>query len=313
MKKLIIASTITVVMLVGAFVVLGVGSSNAPAVAQSGDTSVEEEIPGFVDDILEGLVDAGIVSEDLADEIRKEIPGLVGFLSPLVEEGSDPQDLDFEGYLDEFWDDFGFPEGADGPFEMFPFREFEDFGSGGFDLFGPEGFTFEDFRLPDGFDLENLMDQFDGFTFPDDLENFTFEEFEFPEGFVSPHDANPDTPGNGPLPGPFPGHGFGFLFEGDLLDGLSSDELRDAIENGTLEELISTNDIIADFEDMLDKAVQDGDLTRERADAMLERMTRRIESFENDEFRPFGPGGKGPHGFDGSGPHPIRPGIADEA
>ncbi|MCL1592731.1 MAG: hypothetical protein M3132_00085 [Actinomycetia bacterium] len=286
MKKLIIASTITVVMFFGAFVVLGINASNTPAVAQSGEATVEEEVPPFVDDVLARLVDAGILSDDLADEIRRKVPGLMGFLSPLIDEGTDPQDLDFDGYLDEFWDDFDSS-----------------------DFFGSDGFTFEEFGLPDGFDLEELMDQFDGFTFPDDLENFTFEDFELPEGFVSPHDVNPDASG----PGQFPGHGFGFLFDGDLLDGLSPDELRDAMENGTLEDLINTDDIISDIENMLDKAVQEGDLTREQADAKLERLTQRIESFENGEFRPFGPGGKGPHGFGGSGPHPFRPGIADDA
>lgn len=98
------------------------------------------------------------------------------------------------------------------------------------------------------------------------------------------------------------------------LFGMTPDELADARNDGqSLADLAEQNDVdqqtlidtmLAEREEMLDQAVADGRLTQEQADAMLERMTSRVqERVDDPSVGPRGNGGgcDGPGGGAGGG------------
>jgi len=113
----------------------------------------------------------------------------------------------------------------------------------------------------------------------DQFKNFDFDGFEFPEGFDHPEGITPESFGDFR----FPGGGFGFL---DGISGLSFSDLKDAMQNGTLSDLIDSDAIIAEITDKLDAAVTESDLTREQADSMLEKLTDKLDAIANGEL-PF--------------------------
>jgi polyhydroxyalkanoate synthesis regulator phasin len=91
--------------------------------------------------------------------------------------------------------------------------------------------------------------------------------------------------------------------------GLTRAELRERLEDGqSLADIASTEDksvdglkqaLLADAEQRLDEAVEKGELTRERANEMLERLRERIDDFVERGFE-----GPGPRHF-GRPPEPI--------
>lgn len=254
MKKLMIAISVAGVLVLGAFAAVSINSSGT-AVAQSDGadsntaqtetpTTTDADVPVWVDDVLNGLVEGEIITESTADELRTEAPTLLLMLDQAkLKFGTDANGEDGgEEYL---------------PFDIERFRDRLD----GFEL--PEGLDGLGFFGPEGFDLEGLTEQF---------RNFNFDSFELPEGLDHPNGISPESFG-----------GFGFL---DGMSGLSFSDLRDAMQNGTLDELLDTDAIVSQITEKLDAAVTEGDLTREQADRMLERLTEKLDAIANGEL-PF--------------------------
>jgi len=261
MKKLLIAITVAGVLVLGAFAVVTIGSSGS-AIAQSDtpetdtpqvETQATEDadVPEWVDDVLNGFIKGGVITQESADELRTEVPGLLGL-------------LDQVGLSTNSADEFN-PEDFTKMFEQFGF---------------PEGFAGSDFLGPDGVDLGGLLDQF---------KNFDFGNFTFPEGFDHPEGATPDSIEKFD----FPGGGFGFL---NGLEGLTFSDLKDAMQNGTLSELIDPESILSSVSDKLDAAVANGTLAREQADKMLEKVSEKLDAIENGELPFFGDRFGNPHG-----------------
>lgn len=108
--------------------------------------------------------------------------------------------------------------------------------------------------------------------------------------------------GPGQFLGPGPFGGFHDHFHGtrdnlsaaaDYL-GLTVDELLDRLNGQSLVDVAKAEGksvdglkqaIVAEAEKDLDRAVDDGDMTREQADAVLERLRSRLDEFVNTEFR----------------------------
>lgn len=101
-------------------------------------------------------------------------------------------------------------------------------------------------------------------------------------------------------PGPFGGFHDHFHGPGDHLSvaadylGLTVDELLDKLNGQSLADVARAEGksvdglkqaIVAEAEKDLDQAVDDGDLTREQADAILDRLRSRIDHFVNAELR----------------------------
>lgn len=265
MKKLIVASAVAGVLIFGAIAAVAIGSSST-AVAQSDTAQTEApattdtEVPEWVDQVLDGLVTGGILTQDTADQLRAEAPFLIGML--------DQMKLDFDTDSDEPGTEGHLPFDIERFKDQFDGLEFPE----GFDFFGP------DFFGPDGFNFQDLRDQF---------ENFDFDSFEIPEGFDHPEGVNPESFGEFR----FPGGGFGFL---DGISGLSFDDLRDAMQNGTLTDLIDVDSIMSDVTARIEQAVTAGDLTRDQADRMLEKLTKNYDAIANGELPFFGHGSENP-------------------
>lgn len=87
-------------------------------------------------------------------------------------------------------------------------------------------------------------------------------------------------------PRPFLEHGFGW-FGGDSLrdafDDVTPDELRDALEDGTLGELLDLDEILESAIAEIEQAVDDGRVTPEQAEKMIEHLERRIEALADGE------------------------------
>jgi hypothetical protein len=111
-----------------------------------------------------------------------------------------------------------------------------------------------------------------------------------------------------PLLGGFHHHGGGVLVSkleaaAEYL-GLTNAELRERLEDGqSLAEIARAEDksvdglkqaLLDDAEQRLDEAVEDGELTRARADDILERLRERIDDFVERGFEGRGPGHFGP-------------------
>jgi len=261
MKKLMIAIAAAGVLVLGAFAVVTIGSSGT-AVAQSDTPQVETQatddadVPEWVDDVLNGFIKGGVITEESADQLRTEVPALLGL-------------LDQVGFSSNSADEFN-PEDFTQMFERFGF---------------PEGFEGSDFLGPDGVDLGGLLDQF---------KNFDFGNFTFPEGFDHPDGATPDSIEKFT----FPGGGLGFL---DGLEGLTFSDLKDAMQNGTLSDLVDPESILSTVSDNLDAAVTNGTLTDEQADKMLEKLKNTLDAIENGELPSFGHRFGNPHGQQDAG------------
>ena len=86
--------------------------------------------------------------------------------------------------------------------------------------------------------------------------------------------------------------------------GLTNAELRERLEEGqSLAEIARAEDrsvdglkqaLLDDARTRLDQAVEDGELTRQRANEMLERLRERIDDFVERGFEARGPGHFGP-------------------
>jgi hypothetical protein len=86
--------------------------------------------------------------------------------------------------------------------------------------------------------------------------------------------------------------------------GLTEDELRERVNEGhSLAEIARAEGksvdglkeaLLDEAEESLDQAVEDEELTRARANEILERLRERIDDFVNGEFRVHGPGELGP-------------------
>ena len=277
MKKLMIAATAALVLVVGAFAAVAIGSSGTAA-AQTDEsetettpteapTTADADSPEWVNDVLDGLVTGGIITQDSADQLQAEAPNVLSMLEQMglnsdstLPETESLFPLDIERLRDQFGA-LGLPEGLD------PFG-------------------------PDGFNIQDLRDQF---------ENFDFENFELPEGLDHPGGISPESFGEFR----FPGGVFGFL---DSLNGLSFADLRDAMQNGTLGDLLDVDAIVSTVTDRLDAAVADGNLTREQADEKLQWLTEKLDAIGSGEF-PFpdhGPDSDGTESsFESGGPHPL--------
>jgi len=266
MKKLMIAFTAVGILVVGAFAAIAIDSSGT-AVAQSDTPQTEApatgaqatenpDVPAWVDEVLDGLINGGVLTDETASELRTEVPNLFDLLDQMGFSTNSEQQFNPEDFAQMF-ESFGFPDGFQG-----------------LDFFGP-----------DGFDLGGLAYQF---------EDFDFENFEFPEGFAHPDGITPESFKDFRLPN----GGFGLL---DGLSGLSFADLQDAMQNGTLTDLIDTEAIISDIGDKLDQAVENGRLTREQADEKLAQITDKLDAIGNGELPFFGLEPGGPHDPDNLG------------
>ena len=87
-------------------------------------------------------------------------------------------------------------------------------------------------------------------------------------------------------PRPFLHHGFGWFGGdgfGDLLDDVTPDELRDALEDGTLDEVLDLDEILRSTIAEIEQAVEDGRLTPEQAERMIEHLEQRIDALADGE------------------------------
>ena len=73
----------------------------------------------------------------------------------------------------------------------------------------------------------------------------------------------------------------------EQLSEFDRDEIRDAIENGTLDELIDTealaDSMLERAEEALDRAVENGRITQDEADEKLAELAERLEQLRNGE------------------------------
>lgn len=265
MKKLVYSVAAASVLLIGALAFVAV-TSNDSAEAQAADTPQAT---------IDGLVDAGIIGDTLADFLNELVQTVEdsGIEIPESEMNDelDPQELKKE--LEEF--DFAQLEEWLTGISDFSFEDFDvnSFGEG----FG-DGFAFD-------FNLEDLEQRFENFDFSElegMLEGFDFEQFG--EGFAFDFETLPKF--GGPE-----GFGPGLLFGGDFLGDLNPEDLKDAFENGTLDELIDWDtviaDILADAKTGLDAAVDNGKLTQAEADEKLQHLEDRLNAMANGEFNLF--------------------------
>jgi ribosomal protein S20 len=74
----------------------------------------------------------------------------------------------------------------------------------------------------------------------------------------------------------------------EQLSEFDRDEIRDAIENGTLDELIDTeafaDSMLKRAEEALDRAVENGRITRDEADEKLAELAERLEQLRNGDI-----------------------------
>ena len=282
MKKWFITAAAAGLLAIAAVGFIGINSTSVSAA--EGDTAAEDTQPDqWHDGLLKRLVDEGVISQQMADDIDETLTD--GSL-PFRGQGfrSLPEDFDPTAMLERMVDLLGnldpedVPEGLDLPedididelLEGFT-QQLEDFDPD--DL--PEGFT-----LPEGFDPKGLFREFQQ-RFRD------FDPQNPPEGFT------PESFDERRFPG---GLGFGLLGDSlkDAFDGLTPAEIRDALENGTLADLIDTGAILEGATADLDQAVAEGQLTEEQADHLLAGLTEKLQSIEDGTFR-FGPKGPGGH------------------
>jgi len=309
MKKWFIAAAVAGVIAVATVAFIGVNSTSVSAAEGGVATTDDGQADRWHDGLLNRLVEEGLITREQAEGIDENLPdGALPF-----------QGRGFRGLSEDF-----------DPEMMLEhmMERFEDFDPQ--DL--PEGF-----ELPEGFDLDELLDQFkqqvedldpqdmpEGFAFPegfDPREMFRefrerFKEFDPrnpPEGFVHPRGFSEEG---------FQGaHGFGLLGDAlkDVFNDMDPDEIRDAIENGTLADLIDADAILAGASADLDQAVADGILSEEQANRILEGLTDTLQSIEDGEFRfgRTGPGGSRDFGrfgpFGGQESEPRAEGTSVEA
>lgn len=276
MKKWFIAAAVAGVLAIGAFAFVGVTTTSVSA-AEEDPTTTEDDVHGqWHDELLDRLVEGGVITQDQADDVDET---LTEGTHPFRGRGfrSLPDDFDPEAMLERMQE------------------RFENLDSD--DL--PEGF-----ELPEGFDLDEMLDRF-----TQQLEDFDLENL--PEGFALPEDFDPSEM-LGELQRRFKGfgegtpraEGFGFFGDGlkDVFGDMTPDEIKDAIENGTLADLIDTDAILDTASASLDEAVADGALTAEQADRILERLVEKLESIENGDFEWGQKSRRGHRGFGQFGP-----------
>ncbi len=124
--------------------------------------------------------------------------------------------------------------------------------------------------------LERLRDRIDALIegeLPDRFDRFR-EDFDLRE-----------------LPGPghwfFGGDAFGEAFGdawGDIWDDVTPDDLRDAFEEGTLDELIDLESVLESAIEQIEQAVEDGTISEEQAEDLIDRLERRIDAIAEGEF-----------------------------
>lgn len=280
MKKWLIAAAAAGVLAVAALAFVGVNSTSVSAAEEDSAPAQDEEHAQWHDGILDRLVEEGVITQEQADEFDEFLP-----------EGGHPfRGRGFERLPEDF--------DPDAMLERMQER---------FESFDPDDLP-EGFELPEGFDLDGMLD-----LFTQQLEDFDFENF--PEGFVLPEEFDPsqmfgefqrrfdDSGERAPR-----AQGFGFLGEAlkDVFGDMNPDEIKEAIEDGTLAELIDTDAILDTASGALDTAVADGDLTEEQADRILEGLVEKLESIENGDFEngdfELGRNGRGHRGFGRFGP-----------
>ena len=208
-------------------------------------------------------------SEDTSDHPLRE-----NLLDRLVEEGviSEEQAEEFDEHLDDLHSRFG--------------REFR---------VGPR-FRSEDFELPEDFDPDQLLEKM-----KERFEQFDFEDL--PEGLELPEDFDPKAMLED-LKERFDEGAFeDFRFRGprlgifgednplrDAFENLDLEELEQAIEDGTVAELIDIDAIRDAVTEQVEQAVAEGVITQEQADRILERMDEKLTALENGDV-----GRKGRH------------------
>lgn len=282
MKKWLITAAAAGLLAIAAVGFIGINSTRVSAA--EGDSAVEGPQPDqWHDRLLERLVDEGVITEGMADDIDETLSN-----DSLPFGGFDfrslPEDFDPGAVLERILGRLGkldleeLPEGIELPertdldelLEQLS-QQLEDFDPN--DV--PEGLT-----LPEGFDPEGLFREFQQRLRDFDPQNP-------PEGFAPEHFGDHRFPG---------GLGFGLL--GDSLKGVFDDltpqEILDAIENGTLADLIDMDEILQGASAGLDEAVAEGLLTDEQADEIIAGITEKLQSIEEGTFR-FGPEGPGGH------------------
>jgi len=88
MKKLMIAISVAGVLVLAAFTAVAIGSSDT-AVAQSdtpqtdAPTNADADVPEWVDQVLNGLVTGGILTQESADQLRTQAPDLLAMLDEM--------------------------------------------------------------------------------------------------------------------------------------------------------------------------------------------------------------------------------------
>ena len=284
MRRLLALAVVGCVIVLGAFVAVTIASD--AAIAQSNDDTAGDDDPERRRDrILDFLVDEGVITEDQAEEF-----GDFRFRGP------DPDELP-EGFdLDELRDQL---EDLDLPRNLprFQFRfPFDETPEGSEDLDRQPRFRFRFRDVPEGFDLDELRDQLEDLDLPEGFPRFRFgevpedfdldqlreqlEDLELPEGFGT--DELRRFRFQFPRPGP----------DGALEDvwgDIDREELRDAIENGTLDELVDTEELANAFTELaterIDRAVESGRITEERAAQLLERVDEIAGAIEEGDFQ----------------------------
>lgn len=287
MKKWFIAAAAAGVIAIAAVAFIGVNSTSVSAA--EGDTAATgaDQSDQWHDGLLDRLVEEGVITQEQAEGIDKSLPeGALPFRGRGFR--GLPEDFDPETMLQHMM-------------ERFESFDAEDL---------PEGF-----ELPEGFDLDKLLDQF-----TQQLENFDPQDL--PEGFILPegfdpskmfrefqgrfNDFDPQNPSEGfAHPKGFSDegfardHGFGFLGDAlkDIFDDMDPDEIKDAIEDGTLADLMDTDAILEGASADLDRAAADGLLSQDQADRILEGLTNKLQSIEDGDFRLGRNGPGGPCGF----------------
>jgi hypothetical protein len=264
MQKILIAAAAGGLLLFGSLTFIAVSPSNVSAAEGDTDTTVEST-DTWHEDMLDRLVEEGVISREMADDIEDTLPEN-GFrfggrgIGPLTED-FDPDEM-LERFRHRF-ENFELPEDYD-PDEMLErFRH-----------------RFENFELPEDYDPDEMLERF----------RHRFENFEMPENF----DLE-SFMGRG-----FPGRGFGFFGNNslsDAFDDLTPEALRDAIENGTLGGLIDFDALLEGATQEINQVVTDGSITREQADRMIRSLTDRLEAMENGELDFGGHRGSG-RGFE---------------
>ncbi|KAA3635455.1 MAG: hypothetical protein DWP92_10970 [Armatimonadetes bacterium] len=208
MKKFLITAAVAGVMLVGAIAFVSVTSDDvataqpAPAADSFPDISDDTTIGSLVDSALDRLQDLGVLTPEAVDKI-------VGAIDEANLDLDDMTVSDVKELIAGFdWDSIDWNSLEDRFHDEIKELDLENF-----EL--PEGW-----EMPEGFD-EKWFDQ-------DWFKDFSFDTFEFPEdfnhdGFVFelPEDFNPEE----------------FSFGGSFFKDIDPQELMEAFENGTIDEL----------------------------------------------------------------------------